>query len=107
VDGFLQLRERGTVALDEFYAAAAALVQNQLDMWRERWATGALTAAMRTGDQIGELERGDHRHLRDGRLSALDPPRSSEYGLCGRLTSFDLAPTLVNASSRVRDRGTA
>jgi mannose-6-phosphate isomerase-like protein (cupin superfamily) len=95
VQGFLRLREAvanaGTPALDAFYATATALVADRLDAWRDVWASGALSAAMRTGDQIGELGRGNHRHLRAGRLTVLDPPGDRRYGMCGRLASYETA----------------
>jgi mannose-6-phosphate isomerase-like protein (cupin superfamily) len=93
VQGFLRLREEvaagGPAALDAFYTAATTLVADHLDAWRDTWSSGALSAAMRTGDQIGELSRGNHRHLRDGRLTVVDPPRDRRYGMCGRLASYE------------------
>jgi hypothetical protein len=43
---------------------------------------------MRTGDQIGELARGSHRHLRAGRVTVLDPPPERSFGMCGRLATY-------------------
>jgi mannose-6-phosphate isomerase-like protein (cupin superfamily) len=96
VAGFLQLRERvaaeGQRALDDFYAAAAALVRAQLPAWREAWEAGPFAATVRTGNQIGLLASGIHDHLRDGRLSVLGPRAGRGYGMCGRLAAYPAFP---------------
>jgi mannose-6-phosphate isomerase-like protein (cupin superfamily) len=92
VEGFLRLREqvavRGGGALDEFYAAAAALVGGRLDVWRELWSAGPMAAATETGRQIEALRRGDVGHLHRGGLTVVDPPEDRRYGMCGRLTVY-------------------
>lgn len=93
VQGFLSLRERfeneGPAVLEEFYAAAAALTEGSRQAWRDTWESGPLAAARRTGDQIEALERGDHQHLHEGRLSVLGPPETRQYGMCGRLDTYE------------------
>ncbi|MQA84553.1 MAG: cupin [Streptosporangiales bacterium] len=93
VQGFLALRRRveteGPAALENFYIAAAALTRGHLASWRKTWETGPMAAARRTGEQIAGLERADHRHLRDGRLTVLDPPADRRYGMCGRLATYE------------------
>jgi uncharacterized cupin superfamily protein len=95
VQGFLRLREQvathGPGALDEFYAAATALVSEQLDGWRDLWFGGAMAAATRTGQQIEALRQGDFGHLRSAGLSVTEPPEETQYGLCGRLTVYESA----------------
>jgi mannose-6-phosphate isomerase-like protein (cupin superfamily) len=92
VQGFLELRERieaeGPEALDEFYAAAAALVRDRVPAWRDTWAQGPLAAAARTGEQLDLLARGGHGHLHEGRLSVLGRPPERQYGNCGRLAAY-------------------
>jgi mannose-6-phosphate isomerase-like protein (cupin superfamily) len=95
VAGFARLRERtaagdGT-ALEEFFAAAAALVRPQLGSWRERWEQGAAVVARRTGEQIAALEAGDHRHLRDAAVARMEEPAPVTLGMCGRLSPYDPA----------------
>jgi mannose-6-phosphate isomerase-like protein (cupin superfamily) len=96
VAGFVQLRERvaaeGQRALDDFYAAAAALVRGQLPAWREAWEAGPFAAAVRTGNQIGLLASGIHEHLREGRLTVLGPRADRGYGMCGRLAAYPAFP---------------
>jgi hypothetical protein len=96
VAGFIQLRERvaaeGQRALDDFYAAAAALVRGQLPAWRETWEAGPFAAAVKTGNQIGLLASGIHEHLREGRLTVLGPRADRGYGMCGRLAAYPAFP---------------
>ena len=96
VAGFIELRERvaaeGPRALDDFYAAAAALVRGQAPAWRETWETGPFAAAIRTGNQIGLLASGSHDHLREGRLTVLGPRAGRAYGMCGRLAAYPARP---------------
>jgi mannose-6-phosphate isomerase-like protein (cupin superfamily) len=92
VAGFIKLRERvaaeGPQALDDFYAAAAALVRGHAPAWREVWEAGPFAAAIRTGNQIGLLASGSHDHLREGRLTVLGPRAEHAYGMCGRLAAY-------------------
>ena len=93
VQGFLALRERfameGQSALDEFYAAAAALTRAKVPGWRDTWEAGPLAAAHRTGEHLASLATGEHRHLHGGRLSVLEPPSTRKYGMCGNLATYD------------------
>jgi hypothetical protein len=96
VEGFLRLRElverNGPEALEEFYAAAAALVRPGLPAWRERWSAGPLAAALATGEHLDQLGGGRHDHLRQGRLTVLGPPADRRYGNCGRLDAYPPYP---------------
>lgn len=96
VEGFLELREQvrqdGPGALDAFYAAAVALVRDQIPGWRGIWAGGALAAAERTGEHLELLGQGKDEHLREGRLTVLPPPDGRSYGMCGRLFSYPARP---------------
>ncbi|WP_345606135.1 cupin domain-containing protein [Pseudonocardia adelaidensis] len=93
VEGFTLLRERteagDPVALEEFFAAAAALVRPQLAGWRERWEQGAAAVSRRTGEQIAALEAGDHSHLRDAAVARMEEPAPVTLGVCGRLSPYD------------------
>jgi mannose-6-phosphate isomerase-like protein (cupin superfamily) len=92
VAGFLRLRERveaeGGAALDDFYAAATALVRDQVPTWRKAWTHGALAAVEQTAAQLTALEQGSHQHLREGGLSVTRPPTDRAFGMCGRLATF-------------------
>jgi hypothetical protein len=96
VAGFLRLREQvaaeGPRALDDFSAAAAALVRGQLPAWRDTWEAGPRAAAARTSDQIGMLARGRHDYLSEGRLTVPGPPADRAYGMCGRLAAYPPYP---------------
>ena len=93
VQGFLRLRDQvaahGAGALDEFYAAATALVSEQLDGWRDVWFGGAMAAATQTGQQIEALRTGDFGHLRKGGVRVVEPAEEQQYGMCGRLTVYE------------------
>jgi mannose-6-phosphate isomerase-like protein (cupin superfamily) len=93
VEGFLALRQQvgqdGPAALERFYAAAAELTRSHLPAWRKGWEHGPLAAARRTGEQLEALDRGDHGHLREGRLTVLAPPDGRKFGMCGRLATYE------------------
>jgi mannose-6-phosphate isomerase-like protein (cupin superfamily) len=92
VEGFFRLRERTEAgdgaALEQFFAAAAALVRPQLASWRERWEQGAAAVSRRTGAQIDALAAGDHSHLRDAAVARLEEPPADTLGMCGRLSPY-------------------
>jgi mannose-6-phosphate isomerase-like protein (cupin superfamily) len=92
VEGFLLLREqverRGPAALEDFYAAAAALIRERVQAWDPVWRQGALAAALRTGEHLEALAGGRHEHLGQGRLTVLSPPDGRSYGMCGRLAAY-------------------
>jgi mannose-6-phosphate isomerase-like protein (cupin superfamily) len=96
VEGFLLLREhverQGPPALEEFYAAAAALVRGRIQAWDSIWRQGPLAAAQRSGEHLEALAAGRHEHLRQGRLSVLSPPDRRSYGMCGRLAAYPATP---------------
>lgn len=93
IEGFRELRRRfsagDTAALDEFYAAAAALVRPQLDAWQARWEDGPAAVSRRTGEQIEALRRGDHRHLTEATVSRIEQPAQDALGMCGFLSRYD------------------
>lgn len=95
IEGFARLRERteagDAAALEEFFAAAAALVRPQLASWRERWERGPAAVSRRTGEQIDALEAGDHGHLRDAAVARMAEPAPETLGMCGRLSPYDPA----------------
>ncbi|MEW2445785.1 cupin domain-containing protein [Micromonospora marina] len=89
VAGFAALRAGGTPALRQFYAAAVALRRPLVGRWRERWATGARSAATRTGGQLDALARGDADHLSEAEVyAATEPAERGRLGMCGRLDTY-------------------
>lgn len=93
IEGFCELRaavERdGSAALSDFYAAAVALKQPQLDTWETRWRAGAHNAAQVTGDQLTALRRGDASHLAAAAVQALPvPSEQGRLGMCGLLDTY-------------------
>jgi hypothetical protein len=95
IEGFARLRARTEAgdgaALEEFFAAAAALVRPQLASWRERWEQGAAAVSRRTGEQLAALAAGDHGHLREAAVARLAEPAPITLGMCGRLGPYDPA----------------
>jgi mannose-6-phosphate isomerase-like protein (cupin superfamily) len=96
VEGFLLLREqaerRGPAALEEFYAAAVALIRGRVRAWDPIWRQGPLAAALRTGEHLEALAAGRHEHLEQGRLTVLTQPERRSYGMCGRLAAYPPIP---------------
>ena len=92
--GFTRLRDAvwdgDPQPLHEFHAAAARLVADRLDGWRERWLATAFEAARRTGDQIDALRGGDHSHLRSAQVRRLPAPEQTALGMCGHLHRYQL-----------------
>jgi hypothetical protein len=90
--GFLELRRRteagGASALEEFYAAAAALIRPQLPVWRERWEHGAAAVAERTGREIDALAKGGHAHLKAATVARAERPSQDTLGMCGYLAPY-------------------
>ncbi|HET9222546.1 MAG TPA: cupin, partial [Roseiflexaceae bacterium] len=90
VEGFAVLRERfeqrGTAALEEFYATALKLVRPKLDTWRAVWEHGPLAATRRTGEQLDALARGQIDHMLGGAIYELPAPgEDRRLGVCGTL----------------------
>jgi mannose-6-phosphate isomerase-like protein (cupin superfamily) len=89
ITGFEALRQGGQQALAEFYRAAVALKQPQLDGWRKIWESGPLLAASRTGDQLDALARGDITHLTRAAVASLtEPTERGRFGMCGLLDTY-------------------
>ncbi|MCP2168546.1 cupin domain-containing protein [Goodfellowiella coeruleoviolacea] len=88
IAGFTELVAGGAAALERFYAAAVALVADRMDAWERAWRARALAAALRTGEQIEALRRGDGTHLRQARVARLDAPAETALGMCGFLAPY-------------------
>ncbi|MBP2330695.1 mannose-6-phosphate isomerase-like protein (cupin superfamily)/Arc/MetJ-type ribon-helix-helix transcriptional regulator [Kibdelosporangium banguiense] len=93
IEGFLELRrhiESGDYApLDEFYQAAVRLKRDRLADWEQRWRSGALAAAQRTGEQLDRLRANDISHLLEADIRVLPPQDTQKFGMCGRLDTHD------------------
>ena len=91
IEGYLALRTAGPAGLDEFYAAAVRLVGGRVPEWRERWRTGALGAAEKTGGQLDQIAVGDEGYLAGGVVRRAGRPTGPRrYGMCGRLTPYEV-----------------
>lgn len=94
IEGFTALKERverdGPRALEDLYAAAAALVVPQLARWEGIWRDGPAAAAERTRQQLTALAEGDVGHLAAGGVHvAAEPAGPEKFGMCGRLTVYE------------------
>jgi hypothetical protein len=84
--------ENGPKALEDFYAAALALIRDKVPAWRDRWEAGPLAAAVRTGEQLDTLSQGRTDYLHQGRHTVLAPPSDRTFGMCGRLAAYPPYP---------------
>lgn len=84
----LQDGDRGP--LEEFYAAAAALVQPRVEQWTKLWSETVLTDVETTRAQLASLAAGDAAHLADAAVVRGVPrPEPRAFGMCGRLQVWD------------------
>jgi mannose-6-phosphate isomerase-like protein (cupin superfamily) len=93
VEGFAELKLRldagDAGALDEFHAAAVALVRPHLDRWRELVENGPVASVTATLDRIDALAAGRADHLAGARLDHIARPEHPTYGMCGTLHAYD------------------
>jgi mannose-6-phosphate isomerase-like protein (cupin superfamily) len=93
IEGYVALcadvAEQGPDALEPFYAAALSLAGVHAGDWRERWRTGALATAERTGTHLDEIGARVAGHLESASLWRIErPAQERSYGMCGRLTTY-------------------
>ena len=90
VEGFAALRDAAASGdldpLRRFHARAAALVADHADTWRERWRTGAWTAAAATSRQLDALAAADTAHFADASTHRAEPVE--RLGMCGWLRAY-------------------
>jgi mannose-6-phosphate isomerase-like protein (cupin superfamily) len=95
IEGFLELRQRvesgDHAAMDDFYRAAIQLKRPHFADWKQRWRTGALAAAQRTGQQLDQLRADDISYLMEADIRVLPPESAQRFGMCGRLDVHDYA----------------
>lgn len=76
--------------LDEFYAAAAALVQPRVEEWTKLWTDTVLVDVETTRAQLEALASGDASHLGDAAVvRGVARPEPRAFGMCGRLGIWD------------------
>lgn len=96
IEGFLQLRaaveQDGPGALEDFYAAAQSLVAPRLGEWQQTLTDGPTATARLAEDRLSALRRGDHSHLHSAAVLRSEPADPQTFGMCGRLTTYDLEP---------------
>jgi mannose-6-phosphate isomerase-like protein (cupin superfamily) len=86
VEGFLRLREGGDAALQDFHAAAAALVAPKVPAWRDVLSRGPQAASALTASHLAALAAGDPRHLATASVHRRGPTEEERrYGCCGTL----------------------
>ncbi|MBT0771662.1 cupin domain-containing protein [Kineosporia sp. J2-2] len=96
VEGFTALRAAGQAGdpkpLEQFQAAAAALVTPVLEDWRAILDTGAAQAVRQTTAQLDALAAGDHSHLREAAVIRQERPAQDTFGMCGFLSAYPIQP---------------
>ena len=95
VTGFLAIRDaavRGDLRpLQDFYAAAATLVEKQASSWADIVACGPLLQAQWSREHALAIARGDLDHLATGGVrDAPQPTAERHFGMCGRLAAYDI-----------------
>lgn len=89
IEGFQELRRRLAAgeheALADFYRSAIRLKQDRFADWEQRWRTGPLAAANRTGEHLERLRAADIGHLEEADIQVLPPEQEQRFGMCGRL----------------------
>jgi mannose-6-phosphate isomerase-like protein (cupin superfamily) len=97
VTGFLALRaaiEGGDAdALDRLHAHAARLVVPHGAAWRATWEASVGAETRATDAALTDLAAGRAPHLAAATVTdAPAKPGPARFGMCGRLTTFDLTP---------------
>jgi hypothetical protein len=80
----------GPAALGDLYAQAARLVAPRAADWREVWRAGPAAQSERTAAQLAALAAGDPAHLAEAELFVADAVPGERFGMCGRLSGWDL-----------------
>lgn len=76
--------------LEDFYAAAASLVQPRVEEWTRLWSDTVLVDVETTRAQLASLAEGDASHLGDAAVvRAVPRPGPRAFGMCGRLGIWD------------------
>jgi mannose-6-phosphate isomerase-like protein (cupin superfamily) len=92
-EGYLGLRERIRAgddgALAELHRAAAALVRDRVETWRELWQDRPFAQAVATGEQLDALAAGDPAHLAAAAVHPAGAP-ARRYGMCGQVQAWPL-----------------
>lgn len=79
--------------LEEFYAAAGALVRPLVEDWMRLWSETVEADVETTRSQLAALASGDASHLGDAAVvRAVPGPEPRAFGMCGRLGIWDTAP---------------
>lgn len=95
VAGFLAIRDaamRGDLRpLQDFYAAAATLVEMQASSWADIVASGPLLQAQWSRECALAIASGELDHLAKGGVrKAPQPTADRRFGMCGRLVAYDV-----------------
>nr|WP_246414267.1 cupin domain-containing protein [Microbacterium thalassium] len=84
------LEARGSAALADLHRRAAALVQPRVERWRRLWSATVEAETARTREQLARLAAGDPAMLADAAVtSAARTPGPRQYGMCGRLQTWE------------------
>lgn len=100
VEGFLPIRDAAAAGdfgpLNDFHAAAAAVVRDRAAAWAGIVERGPAAQAERSLDITRALARGDATHLAAAAVArAPEPADERGFGMCGRLRAYDVSDALV------------
>lgn len=88
--GYAELLRGGPEALTAFHRAAARLVAPRAGAWQQLWRDRPLAQAERTGRHLAALAAGDPAHLAGATVRTADAFPGQRFGMCGRLSVWDL-----------------
>lgn len=99
LEGYLELKaavlESGVSALADFHAAAARLVSDRTEGWRDLLSGGAERQAAVTGKQLDSLGSLESFYLQEARTTMGERKSRRIYGMCGRIQAWELSETVV------------
>lgn len=107
VTGYADLLDGGPAALSAFHAAAARLVAPRAEGWSRLWRDRPLAQAERTGEHLTALAVGDGSHLSGATVRTADAVPGQRFGMCGRLSVWDLDGHHVASGAPLPGRGSA
>lgn len=93
VEGFLAIRrsvEEGGDGLARFHRAATELVRGRAGSWEALIQAGPAARVEQSLRDVAAVLAGDPSHLAAARATEAAPSPEPGYGMCGRLTAYDV-----------------